>query len=184
MSQIVSHHVTHVFSRLHRYSVFLVTSCLSLLVLIYSLSLTSYLFLTTPPKMPPWAVWNMDCDSILLDVLIKQRESGLQTSNENFHTSTWTEAKKALAKTEMHTGGAPKSVLCCQNHWAAVTAISLLDFWHVYWYSWLFISSLRKTMLLWKSSWRCQVLAGMTPKGQSPFQMKSGTNFSRWVRLN
>ncbi|KAF8240045.1 hypothetical protein L208DRAFT_892280 [Tricholoma matsutake] len=98
----------------------LATSCLSLLVFIYSLSLTSYLFLITPPKMPPRAVWNMDCDSILLDVLIKQWESGLQTSNGNFHTSAWTEAEKALAKTEMHTGGAPKSVSCCQNCWAAL----------------------------------------------------------------
>ncbi|KAF8233909.1 hypothetical protein L208DRAFT_1553423 [Tricholoma matsutake] len=53
----------------------------------------------------------MDCDSILLDVLIKQQEGGLQTSNGNFHTSAWMEAEKALAKTEMHTGGAPKSVL-------------------------------------------------------------------------
>jgi hypothetical protein len=58
--------------------------------------------------------------------------SELQTSNGNFHTSAWTEAEKALAKSEMHTVGAPKSVLCCQNHWAAVTAIFLLDFWHVY----------------------------------------------------
>ncbi|KAF8226431.1 hypothetical protein L208DRAFT_1407059 [Tricholoma matsutake] len=62
----------------------------------------------------------MDCDSILLDVLIKQQKSGLQTSNGNFHTSAWMEAEKALAKTEMHTGGAPKSVSCCQNCWAAL----------------------------------------------------------------
>ncbi|KIL54101.1 hypothetical protein M378DRAFT_63866, partial [Amanita muscaria Koide BX008] len=66
------------------------------------------------------AVWNSDCDLILLDVLIKQRESGLQTSNGNFHTSAWTEAEKALAKTEMLTGGAPKTVSGCQNRWATL----------------------------------------------------------------
>jgi hypothetical protein len=99
---------------------------------IYSLSLLYSLVLITSPQMPPRAVWNTDCDSILLDVLIKQRESGLQTSNGNFHTSAWTEAEKTLAKTEMHTGGAPKSVSGCQNRWAAVTAIFLLDFWHIY----------------------------------------------------
>ena len=83
--------------------------------------------------MAPRAIWNADCDSILLDVLIKQQESGLQTSNGNFHTTAWTEAEKALSKTEMVTGGAPKTVSCCQNRWSAVSASNfLLDFRYVY----------------------------------------------------
>lgn len=66
------------------------------------------------------AVWNSTCDAILVDVLLRQRADGMQTSNGNWHSTAWTVAQDTLAGTELHSGGVVKVSTSCQNRWAAV----------------------------------------------------------------
>lgn len=74
------------------------------------------------------AIWNANCDGILVDTLFKERQSGRQTDNASWHPSAWTTAETLLAGTETHTGGIPKSAQSCQNRWTAVS----LDFSRVH----------------------------------------------------
>jgi hypothetical protein len=68
----------------------------------------------------PQAKWNAACDAILVETLCREREMGFQTSNGNWHTCAWTEVKKKLAGTELHSGGAAKNVKSCQDQWTVV----------------------------------------------------------------
>jgi hypothetical protein len=75
--------------------------------------------------MPPRsrATWNSSCDAILVETLLKERSDGMQTSNGNWHTDAWGAAERALAGTELQSGGIPKTGVSCQNRWAAVSPI-------------------------------------------------------------
>jgi len=67
------------------------------------------------------AVWNADCNAMLLECLEKQKEEGRMTSNSSWHKDAWTEAEKALAGTEMTSGGSKKTAVSCHNRWTAVS---------------------------------------------------------------
>jgi hypothetical protein len=67
------------------------------------------------------AIWNHDCDSILIDALFKKWQDGRQSDNASWHSSAWTTAETLLAGTETHTGGSPKTTQSCQTHWGMVS---------------------------------------------------------------
>jgi len=56
-------------------------------------------------------------------VLFEERSEGRQTSNGNWHTSTWSAVEAKLARSELKTGGIAKTAQSCQNHWGAVSRI-------------------------------------------------------------
>ncbi|KAG6807625.1 hypothetical protein H0H92_006890 [Tricholoma furcatifolium] len=68
------------------------------------------------------AIWDTDTDRILINALLKQRDDGMQTSNGNWHSDTWTAAEQDLSGTEHRSGGAVKTSATCQTRWAAIKA--------------------------------------------------------------
>jgi len=73
-----------------------------------------------PKKAPSRAVWCAADDAVLLENLIKEKENGNQTDNSSWKTVVWTTTEKALAGSEMHSGGAAKTGESCHNRWTAV----------------------------------------------------------------
>ena len=61
---------------------------------------------------------------ILLDTLVNEKADGCMTSNSSFHDNAWKAAKKFLAGTELHSGGAKKTADSCKTHDATVSLIS------------------------------------------------------------
>ena len=77
------------------------------------------------------------------------------TSNGNFHKNAWTNAEKALAGTELTTGGKKKSAASCQTRYGnvSVVAVPIMPFSLLY--------SLRRNSMLSRSFVVSRALAGM-----------------------
>lgn len=66
------------------------------------------------------AVWNADCDCILIETLEDQKANGRMTSNSSWHKEAWTATELALSGTELSLGGIKKTAQSCHDRWTAV----------------------------------------------------------------
>jgi len=55
------------------------------------------------------AIWNADCDAILVNVLFKEWQSGRQTNNAGWHPSAWTTAETLWKLIPVVTQSLPKA---------------------------------------------------------------------------
>lgn len=72
------------------------------------------------------AIWNIDCDCILVECLEGEKANGKGTSNGGFHLSAWTATEIKLAGTELTSGELKKTADSCQNRWKSVSNHLLL----------------------------------------------------------
>ena len=80
---------------------------------------------TTPARQR--ASWNSACDAILLESLGREQADSRMTSNGSFHDDAWKAAEKALAGTEVHSGGVKKSADSCKYRNTLVSTVSFFD---------------------------------------------------------
>ena len=71
--------------------------------------------------------WNSVCDAILLESLGREQADDRMTSNASFHDDAWKAAEKALAGTDVHSGGVKKSVDGCKYRYTLVSTVSFFD---------------------------------------------------------
>ncbi|KAG6874441.1 hypothetical protein C0992_007716 [Termitomyces sp. T32_za158] len=70
----------------------------------------------TDKKPPTRAKWSSADDATLIEVLKEQQARGNQADN-NWKAVVWTEAEKALARSEERSQSAPKKAKGCNDHW-------------------------------------------------------------------
>ncbi|KAF8327693.1 hypothetical protein F5887DRAFT_827969, partial [Amanita rubescens] len=63
------------------------------------------------------ARWSSSDDATLTATLHAERAKGNQADN-SWKATTWTACEKALARSEVRSGGAPKKAVGCRDHWS------------------------------------------------------------------
>ncbi|KAG5640940.1 hypothetical protein DXG03_006596 [Asterophora parasitica] len=79
--------------------------------------------LPPPPKKAKWSSAN---NATLVMTLQAEQDRENQADN-SWKASVWTTCEKALAGSEVLSGGAPKKAKGCQDHWGKVCSLSKLS---------------------------------------------------------
>jgi hypothetical protein len=61
------------------------------------------------------AIWNTDCNAMLIKCLEAHKRDGRMGSNSSWHKDVWADTEQKLAGTEQTFGGAKKSADSCHN---------------------------------------------------------------------